>query len=40
MLPMDNYETLAQEQDIRRGIIVDGAVTSESARVQEAENKR
>ena len=37
---MDNWETLAQERDIWRSIIVDGAVTSESDRVKEAKNKR
>ena len=37
---MDNWETLAQEWDILRSIIVDGAVTSESEKVKEAENKR
>ena len=33
---VDNWETLAQEQDIWRSIIVDSAGTSESDRAKEA----
>ena len=40
IVDVDNWETLTQEWDIWRSIIVDGAVTSESDRVKEAENKR
>ena len=35
---VDNWESLTQERDIWRRIIVDGAVTSESDRFKKAEN--
>ena len=37
---LDNWETLAQERDAWRSIITDGALTSESNRIKEAETKR
>ena len=37
---LEQWETLAQERDTWRSIIVDGAVTSESNRIKEAETKR
>ena len=39
-IDVDKWETLVQERDIWQSIIVDGAVTSESNAVKEAEIKR
>ena len=40
IVDVDNWETLAQERDIRRSIIVDGAVTSESDSMDESRGPR